>query len=131
VILRSLEQRQRVLEEIVASLTRRNIPVAVACLDRIHLHVLAQFMDRDPDHWMGIAKRESSHYCKISGHAQVGGIWGASCECKPVVDEAHFDAALDYIGDHDKRGAFIHRGLILPPQDNPLEDFDPAHLLVG
>jgi hypothetical protein len=128
VILRTVEQRRRVLDELVASLLRREIPVAVACVDRIHLHVLAQLRDRDPRRWVGVAKRESSHYCKVDGLAPPGGVWGAGCECKPIADEDHFNRVLGYIPDHARRGAEVYRGVI--PSGNPLADFDPDDLLV-
>jgi hypothetical protein len=129
VILRTLEQRRRVLDEVVASLLRRGLPVAVGAVDRIHLHVLVQCVDRNPRHWIGIAKRESSHYCKIAGLAPVGGIWSVNCECKPIADEAHFQRTLGYIPDHGKRGAEVYIGTI--PPTNPLAEFDLNDLLVG
>jgi hypothetical protein len=128
VVLDTQEQRRRVLDEVVASLLRHNIPVAVAALDRIHLHVLAQCLDNNPRHWTGIAKRESSHYCKITGHASVGGIWAVGCECKPIADRDHFSRTLGYIPDHGKRGAEIYRGSLSAA--NPLGDFNPDDLLV-
>lgn len=129
VILRALEQRRRVLDEVVASLLRRDIPVAVAAVDRIHLHVLAQFSDHNPRHWIGVAKREASHYCKHAGLVPVGGIWSVNCECKPVAGEAHFNRTRRYIPDHARRGAEAYIGA--PPDSNPLADFDPNDLLVG
>jgi len=70
VYLETMEQRQRVLDELIASLLRRQIEVAVAAIDRIHLHALVRCPDHQPRHWIGIAKKESSHYCKISGHGR-------------------------------------------------------------
>jgi hypothetical protein len=128
VILRTVEQRRRALDEIVASLLRHGIPVAVGAVDRIHLHVLARCKDQKPRHWMGRAKRDSSHYCNVAGLTPVGGIWGAACECKPIADEHHFNRALGYIPDHAKLGAEIYVGTI--PNDNPLADFDPNDLLI-
>lgn len=128
VILRSGQQRRYVLDELIASLLRNGIRVAAGALDRIHLHMLVQCADHNPRHWIGIAKRESSHYSKRAGFAPVGGIWGASSECKPIADEAHFLRTLRYIPDHAARGAEIYVGTI--PPSNPLANFDPNDLLI-
>jgi hypothetical protein len=114
VYLRTPEQRERVLEEFIASLHRRGIDLAVFSLDRVHWHVLGRFPDRNPRRWLGIAKRESSHYCKQTGHAPQGGLWSAACECKPVADAAHHERVVGYIADHAKRGALVWR-----PDDSP------------
>jgi hypothetical protein len=121
------EQRQRALDEIVASLLRRRVEVAVAALDRIHLHVLLRAPDHDPRHWLGVAKKESSHHCKLAGHAPPGGLWASKCECKPIADAGHYGNALGYIADHGKRGAAVYVGR----PTNPMADFDPNDLLVG
>jgi hypothetical protein len=126
VYLRTVEQRRRALEELIASLLRRDIEIAVASIDRIHMHVLARFPDHNPRHWLGIAKNESSHYCRATGHAPAGGLWAAKSECKPVTGPAHYDNALGYIADHVNRGAVVYR----PRPTNPLADFDPRDLLV-
>lgn len=52
------EQRKRAVDELVASLQRRNIEIAAASVDRIHKHILARFPDYDPRHWVGIAKKD-------------------------------------------------------------------------
>src|SRR4051812_43124354 len=80
VYLETTEQRRRVLEEFVGSLLRRGIEVAIVSVDRVHWHALARFPDHNPRHWLGIAKRESSHYCKQTGHAPEGGLWSLACE---------------------------------------------------
>ena len=126
VYLATIEQRRRVLDEMVASLLRRNIELAIVSVDRVHFHALARFPDRDPRRWMGIAKKESSHYCKVSGHAPSGGLWAAACECKPVEDAGHREAAFGYIADHAKRGAEIWRVDLVPD----LWDFRPDDLLI-
>src|SRR4051812_27672023 len=76
VYLESRDQRLRGLEEFVGSLLRRNVPVAIGSIDRIHFHFLIQCLDHDPRRWIGLAKRESSHHCKTTGHAPDGGLWG-------------------------------------------------------
>lgn len=59
-------QRERAYLEFAASLLRRNIPVVIGSVDRIHFHWLARFPDHDARKWIGIAKRESSYY--LQGH---------------------------------------------------------------
>ena len=121
------DQRKRAIDELVASLQRRNIEIAAASVDRIHKHILARFPDHDPRRWVGIAKKESSHYCKVSGHAPEGGLWGTRCECVPVKDESHRSNVIDYILDHAKRGGEVYR----PAPLSDLHDFDPSSLLIS
>ena len=45
------DQRKRALDEIVASLQRRNIEIAAASVHRLHKHVLARFPDHNPRRW--------------------------------------------------------------------------------
>jgi hypothetical protein len=122
-----VEQRKRALDELIASLQRRNIEIAAASVDRIHKHILARFPDHDPRRWVGIAKKESSHYCKVSGHAPEGGLWGTRCECVPVRDESHRLNVVDYILDHAEKGAATYR----PAPLSDLHDFDPSSLLIS
>jgi hypothetical protein len=104
----SVEQRQRALDEILRSLWKRNITVIAMCVGRIHWHVLAPFPDHNPRKWLGIAKKESSHYMKVDGLAPVGGLWAVRCECLPVRDVQHRANAKKYILDHVLRGAAIY-----------------------
>ena len=49
-------QRKRALEELVASLRRRDLEVRVFSVDRVHLHGLVRVPDHDPKRWIGVAK---------------------------------------------------------------------------
>ena len=126
VYLESMEQRQRALEELVASLLRRDVPLEVMSVDRVHVHALAPFPDHDPRHWIGIAKKESSHYCKQTGHAPPGGLWATRIKCEPVKSAAHWANTVRYILDHAKKGAVVWQR----PEPDPMQNFDPATLLV-
>lgn len=106
-VLLEWEQRKRALKEIIASLQRHGIPIEIFSLDRIHLHGLVQCTDHEPKHWLGIAKKESSHYGKQTGHAPKGGLWATGSKCLPVADRAHFENVRDYIRSHSKKGAVI------------------------
>src|SRR4051812_35920890 len=122
-----VEQRERALQHFIASLLRRNIPVAIGSIDAIHFHVLAPFPDHDPRKWIGIAKRESSHYCKQAGLAPEGGLWAVRCKCKPIADAGHYGRTKGYIGDHVRFGAAVWaEGDPLPD----LWDFNPSDLLI-
>jgi hypothetical protein len=127
VFLESMDQRQRALDELVASLLRRDIFLAVMSVDRVHLHGLAQFPDHNPRRWIGIAKKESSHYCKQTGHAPEGGLWATRIKCEPVKNGGHFERTIGYILDHANRGAVVWQHV--PP--DPMQDFDPSTLSVG
>jgi hypothetical protein len=129
VYLETMKQRERIRDEFVASLQRRNLDVAIFGVDRVHFHLLACFPDHDPRRWVGIAKREASHYCKQTGDAPAGGLWSAATECKPIKDQGHWFAVRNYIADHRKQGAAIFQG-IESPVHNPLAGFDPNDLLI-
>jgi hypothetical protein len=101
----TVPQRVRALEEFVGSLRRREIEVVAASIDRVHFHVLARFPARDPRHWVGVAKKESSHYLKVEGLAPVGGLWATRCECVPIEDRGHQVWVVGYILKHVKKGA--------------------------
>ncbi len=101
------QQIKIALDAVVTSLLKRQIPITVAALDRIHLHILAQFPDHNPRHWVGVAKKESSHALKLASCGIEGGIWAVRCECLPVTDISHSENAADYIAKHSKRGATI------------------------
>src|ERR1700683_2150129 len=53
--------RKFVLDAVVGKLTSDGIEVLIACVDASHLHLLARFTDGDPKHWIGRAKKHSSH----------------------------------------------------------------------
>ena len=75
---------------------------------------------------IGIAKKESSRYCKQTGDAPVGGLWATGTKCLPVEGSSHFRFTKGYILDHVKKGAAIWE----PPQLPGLESFDPDSLLL-
>jgi hypothetical protein len=118
------EQRQRALDEVVASFQRRRFKLGVVSVDAIHLHGLVRCPDRDPKRWIGIAKKESSHYCKETGHAPVGGIWATGSKCLPVRDQKHWYNVRKYIRDHRLKGAVVW--LYVPEPGR--ESFDPDSL---
>lgn len=120
------DQRKRALDEVVASHQRRAIEIEIFSLDLIHLHGLVRCTDHDPKRWLGIAKKESSHYCKQTGHAPVGGLWATGSKCLPVADRDHFYGVRDYIRRHALKGALVWMAPVAPG----METFDPDTLLV-
>jgi hypothetical protein len=117
------EQRQRALEEMVASFQRRNMGLEAFAVGAIHFHGLLQCRDHYPKWWIGVAKKESSHYCKQTGHAPVGGLWATGTKSLPIEGPVHFVFSKGYILDHVKKGAAIWE----PPG---MEAFDPDSLLL-
>ena len=103
----TVRQRVRAVEEFVDSLLRREIEVISVSIDRIHFHALARFPDHRPRHWIGIAKKESSHYLKQEGLAPVGGLWATRFECVPVENRRHQLWTVPYILKHVKKGAAV------------------------
>jgi hypothetical protein len=100
-------QRRIAVDAFVESLLKRAIPVRIGAIDRIHFHILAAFADHNPRHWIGIAKKESSHALKVAGIGVEGGIWAVRCKCLPISGAAHADRAFGYIHDHEAKGAAI------------------------
>jgi hypothetical protein len=103
-------QRQLAVDAIIASLLKRNIPAVIASVDRVHWHILAPFPDRNPRHWLGIAKKESSHFLKIQGQGIDGGLWAVRCQCIPIENAIHAARTRNYIADHIQQGASVWTG---------------------
>ncbi|HEY7090272.1 MAG TPA: hypothetical protein VH518_19400 [Tepidisphaeraceae bacterium] len=100
-------QRELALHALVESLLKRHIEVKIAALDRIHLHLLAGFVDRNPRRWMGIAKKESSHALKVAGCGVEGGVWSTRSHCLPIKDAGHESSVEKYILKHIHKGAQV------------------------
>jgi hypothetical protein len=101
------QQRKLALDAFVNSLLKRKIEVKAGAIDALHFHILAPFPDHNPRHWIGIAKKESSHFLKINACGIDGGIWAVRCECVPIEDAEHEENCSDYIADHVDRGAAV------------------------
>ena len=121
-----LELRQFVLDAVVERLWRKPIPVAVGSLDGVHLHLLHQCADHNPRHWLGLAKKHSSHLVRQLGLLPPGGLWGKRSHPEPVTCAAHYERAFDYIRKHALRGAVVY----MAPQEQSMDSFDPNDLLV-
>ena len=100
-------QRQRAVEEFVRSFKKWGIELRIISIDRVHVHWLARFRAHDPRHYVGLAKKESSAYLKQHGLAPSGGLWAVRCKCLPIADRTHFDNVVDYIDNHEAKGAAI------------------------
>jgi hypothetical protein len=96
-------QIPKALDEILASLGRRSIELVAASLDDHHFHLLARFPDHRPRHWLGIAKKESSHFLGS------GGLWAVRGKILPVRDRAHQVNVARYILSHASHGAATWR----------------------
>jgi hypothetical protein len=55
-----------------------------------------------------------------------GGIWAASCECKPIRDWVHFRNVFNYILNHQATGAVVYQQHLR----DEMEDFNPDDLLI-
>ncbi|HSI34833.1 MAG: hypothetical protein ACAI43_07485, partial [Phycisphaerae bacterium] len=103
----TIAQRRRASEEMVGSLLRRKLELIVMSVDRVHFHALCRFPDRNSRKWIGIAKKESSHYLKVEGLAPLGGLWTVRFKCLPVEDRSHQLWTVRYIRKHAKKGAAV------------------------
>ena len=101
------EQRQRAVEEFVRSFKKWGIELRIISIDRVHFHALARFLDNNPRHYVGLAKKECSAYMKRAGPSPEGGLWAVRCECIPIADAEHFDNVVGYIQDHIQLGAAV------------------------
>jgi hypothetical protein len=120
-------QRQRAVEEYVRSFKKWRIDLRILSIDRVHTHGLLRVRNHNPRHWVGLAKKESSAYMKRDGLAPDGGLWAVRCKCLPITDRAHFDHVVDYIHDHEARGACVWEW---ERAFEDLRDFDPSSLLL-
>jgi hypothetical protein len=119
----SVDQRPLVLQLLMESFSRRGIEVVTACVDSVHFHILARFPDHRADHWVGIAKKESSHFAKEAGNCRVGGLWAVGGKSVPIADRGHQLATARYILDHQSQAAAVwFRGrLLAAPNSQPAQ----------
>ena len=103
----TVEQRLLIVRLLVESLQRRSFDVAVACVTDVHFHILARFLDHNPRHWIGVAKKESSHYAKEAHLAPAGGIWAVRSKALPARSRGHQLNAAKYIFDHRCQGGAV------------------------
>lgn len=100
-------QQQLVLKFLVESLQRRGIPLRIVEVDRVHFHLLIQLHDRNPRKWVGIAKKESSHYLKLAGCGFDGGIWAVRGKEVPIENENYWGRTVPYIRNHVREEAVV------------------------
>jgi len=111
----NVKQRYLCAQFLMESLQRRRIEVIVASMDSNHFHVLVRFIDSRADHWIGVAKRETSHFMKQAGACRAGGLWGKSGKSQPIADRGHQLSTARYILNHANSGAAVwFKGKMLP-----------------
>jgi REP element-mobilizing transposase RayT len=103
----TIEQRLLVVRLLVESLQRKNFDVPTACVTDVHFHLLARFPDHNPRHWIGIAKKESSHFAKQHDLGAEGGLWAVRTKSLPLNDRSHQLNAAKYIFDHRVQGGAV------------------------
>lgn len=112
----TVEQRLLIVQLMVESLQRRNFQVVVACVTDVHLHILTRFPDHNPRHWIGVAKKESSHFAKQENLAPPGGLWAVRTKSLPINSRGHQLNVAKYIYDHcEEGGALWYRSRVLGP----------------
>ena len=116
----TMEQRKLIVQLLVESLQRRHLEVIVASVTEIHFHLLARFPDHNPRHWLGVAKKESSHYAKQAKLGVEGGLWAVRTKDLPAKNRGHQVATAGYIYDHLSEGGAVWYKkfvLVLPGMD--------------
>ncbi|HTW94029.1 MAG TPA: hypothetical protein VMD30_04485 [Tepidisphaeraceae bacterium] len=100
----------RVVSALIKKLESDRVEPIVAALDSRHLHILARFFDDNPKHWIGRAKKHSSHALRQEQlRTAEGGLWAANCHVKPILDRAHQVRVFRYIEAHANKGAVVWR----------------------
>lgn len=105
-----VEQRIAIVRLMVESLRRRNFEIPIASLTDIHFHILGKFPDHNPRHWIGIAKKESSHHAKQQNQAPAGGLWAVRTKSIPINSRAHQINTAKYLYDHLDEGSGLVQG---------------------
>jgi len=101
------ELRQIVVDEMVARLRQEGLEVIIGSFDDHHWHGLVKIPDHRVRHYIGLAKKHTSHLLRQLGLVPPGGIWGKRCKPIPVESRRHQLKVVKYILDHEKRGASI------------------------
>jgi REP element-mobilizing transposase RayT len=100
--------RSQIVQEFAEKLSRDGIEVLVAALNAKHLHLLARFPDHNPRHWIGRAKKHTSHILRQCGlRVDEGGLWAKRSRAEPILDRRHQISTFRYIERHSKQGASI------------------------
>jgi hypothetical protein len=94
-------------------LLQKDIPISAVAITSRGYHIVGQFADRNPRHWIGLAKKHSSFILVEAGLAQRGGVWGARGLCKPINDEKHWRNATQYVLDHIQQGAAVWKAEVI------------------
>jgi hypothetical protein len=102
------EVRAIVVEEFVYRLQREGLEVIIVAFDDHHLHALVRVRDHRVRHYIGLAKKHTSHILReLNVAPEGGGIWAKRCKAIPIRDRAHQLNVAGYLLDHEKRGAAI------------------------
>ena len=101
------ELRQIVVDEMVARLRQEGLEVIVASFDHHHWHGLVRIPDHNVRHYVGLAKKHTSHLLRQLNLMPPGGIWAKRCKPIPIERRYHQLKVVKYILDHELRGAAI------------------------
>jgi REP element-mobilizing transposase RayT len=102
--------REIVVHSVAGKLSALGIEILVASVDAKHLHLLARFRDREPEIWVGRAKKHASHLLRQAGlRTEEGGLWARRCRAEPIRDREHQVNAFRYILKHRQKRAAIWR----------------------
>jgi hypothetical protein len=64
---------------------------------------------------------------KRDGLAPDGGLWAVRCKCLPITNREHFDRVVDYIRDHEAKGATVWEW---ERATWTMDEFNPTELLI-
>jgi REP element-mobilizing transposase RayT len=98
--------RQTVTRALVDKLESDGIQILAISVDGAHVHILAKFPDRKPRHWLGRAKKHTSHLLRQESlRTDQGGLWAKCSRAQPIRDRAHQINTYHYILKHAQQGA--------------------------
>ena len=101
----TLDQRAAACSAMVEKLTDSGVRVIALSVGAKHYHILAQFPDSRVRHWVGLAKKPSSHVLGELGLP--GRVWAQKCRVPPIGDRSHQVNTFEYILAHRDQGSCV------------------------
>ena len=98
-------QQATACSAMVQKLLEDHIEVIALSVGSKHYHILARFPDARVRHWVGLAKKHSSHVLREFGLP--GRIWARKCRALPIRDRSHQLNTFNYIIAHRKQSSCI------------------------
>ena len=113
-VILTVPQRAAACNAMAEKLISCGVTVIALSVGARHYHILAQFPDARVRHWVGLAKKYSSHLLSECGLP--GRVWARKCRPLPIRDRSHQVNTFEYILAHRRQGSCV-----LTFRDGPLK----------